>query len=114
MKKVYIYDKESGKMIERRPANELPSFHIKSEEGVSLGEGYLMDVMNAEIVNAVGVRLPKRELPHTHGELTQEQRRENLTRVLELADKHAETMDRRDCIRVQEKIEYIRQKHFEG
>ena len=44
-------------------------------------------------------------------ELTEEQKRQNLLKVFAKADQYAEQMyDRRECVRVQERIEEYRQR----
>ena len=45
--------------------------------------------------------------------LTEEEQLENLRKIFDLADKEAEKMNRRDCIRVQKVIEEIRQREIE-
>lgn len=42
------------------------------------------------------------------GDLTEEEKRNNLRRVFEIADREAEKLERAECLRVQAKIEELR------
>jgi hypothetical protein len=105
MRTVYIYDKTTGKMVKKPTPNEVPEFHI----GEPPSDEFRTSMRDIADLNAMAVAVPRSQLPHhPEKELTEQQKKENISKVLDMADKEAETFDRRDCVRVQETIERFR------
>jgi hypothetical protein len=104
MRTVYIYDKTTGKMVQKPTPNEVPEFHISHPSDEF--RAFMRDIVD---LNAMAVAVPRSKLPHCQEKaLTEQQRKENISKVLDMADKEAESFDRRDCVRVQETIERFR------
>jgi hypothetical protein len=93
--KIFKYDKATHTMVPVSDANVIPLLESKNEDGITVGFG-LIEVPASEP--------PKLKL--------NEQERENLRQVLRKADQHAEdSMERRDCIQVQERIAMMREQY---
>jgi hypothetical protein len=89
--KLYKYDGKTKKMVELSDANLMPLGEFEADNGAKIEFG-LMAIPTSESVMS-------------------EQKRDNLKRVFRKADEYAEKMDRRDCLRVQEKIAWMREKY---
>lgn len=94
--KIYKYDKATEKMVPVSDANVIPLLETKTEDGTKIGFGL--------------IELPVSKAPELDN-LTNEQR-DNLRAVLRKADEYSEhTMERRDCLRVQEEIAKLRERY---
>jgi hypothetical protein len=100
--KIYRIDKATGKLVEARPANELPAGpHVKRDRA---GESAGM------IVGPGGAMV---SLPGARG-LTEAQQLKNLSAVLDKADDAAEDFtDRRDILHVQNVIQKMREHYLD-
>lgn len=95
--KKYRIDKTTGKMVEVRPANEIPEFNIKTQ---STDQDFV-DLLKSHVKTVGMVSIPT--------PANREQERLNLSQVFDAADREAENLtDRRDTLRVQETIQKMR------
>jgi hypothetical protein len=89
--KLYKYDDKTKKMVELSDASMMPLGEFKADDGTKIGFGLI-------------------EVPGSEREMS-EQERDNLKQVFRKADEYAEKMDRHDCLRIQEKIAWMREKY---
>jgi uncharacterized membrane protein len=93
--KIFKYDKATQSMIPVSDANVIPLLESKNEDGTTVGFG----LIEVPVSEPAPLKL-------------NEEQRENLRQVLRKADQHAEdAMERRDCIRVQERIAMLREQY---